>query len=102
MLYLRTAAGSFISSTVIVGLAPQRGDDGEIVGWIAAHADGTTTPLASFFGTKGRIEKVLPHLFCPIAAPVLVPRTAKPADIVCSSPDCCAQIAGTTLAPTTP
>jgi hypothetical protein len=63
MLYLRTASGSFISSTIIVGLAPQHGEDGKTAGWMAVRADGSTTPLATFFSAPGRIEKALPHLF---------------------------------------
>lgn len=117
MLYLRTASGSFISSTMVVGLSPQHGEGGKI-GWMAVRADGSTTPLASFYSAPGRIEKALPHLFPkpePIAAPIshrrfVVPytnkvvRTAKPGsgtgergsivaaattDSACSSTDCC-------------
>jgi hypothetical protein len=106
MLYLRTASGSFISSTIIVGLAPQHAEDGKIAGWMAIRADGSTTPLAAFFSAPGRIEKALPHLFPeptsePVAAPAprrryVVVRTAKPgriaADSACSSADCCGQL----------
>jgi hypothetical protein len=63
MLYLRTASGTFISSTMIVGLTPQHGEGGKIVGWIAVRADGSTTALASFYSAPGRIESALPHLF---------------------------------------
>jgi hypothetical protein len=100
MLYLRTASGSFINSTMIVGLAPRHGENG----WMAVRADGSTTPLAAFFSAPGRIEKALPHLFPeltsePIAAPVnrrrpVIVRTAKPgriaAENACSAADCCA------------
>jgi hypothetical protein len=119
MLYLRTASGSFISSTMVVGLTPQHGEGGKIVGWLAVRTDGSTTPLASFYSVPGRIEKALPQLFPksePIAASIfhrrfVVPytnkviRTAKPGnhahgerggivtaaatDSACSSTDCC-------------
>jgi len=97
MLYLRAASGSLISSTRIVALAPQPGEDGKTVGWMAVRADGSTTPLAGFFSAPGRIEQALPHLFPgPVAAPVSrqqdVIRTAKPAASDCSSADCCCQL----------
>jgi hypothetical protein len=106
MLYLRTASGSFISSTIIVGLAPQHGENGKTAGWMAIRADGSMTPLAAFFSAPGRIEKALPHLFPeprsePIAAPVyrrrpVIVRTAKSgkivADSACSSAGCCGQL----------
>src|SRR4051794_38112001 len=83
MVYLRTASGAFLNAENIVGLAPQHGGDGKIVGWNAVRADGSTTPLARFYGAPGRVEKALPHLF-PAPAPaaalgrrVIVPYTNK-------------------------
>jgi hypothetical protein len=63
MVYLRTVSGGFLKAESIVGLAPQHGDDGKVVGWMAVRADGTTTALAGFYSAPGRIEKALPHLF---------------------------------------
>jgi hypothetical protein len=69
MVYLRTMSGSFLKAESIVGLAPQQGDDGQIVRWLAVRPDGSATPLAGFYSAPGRIEKALPHLF---AAPARV------------------------------
>lgn len=63
MVYLRTASGGFVKADNIVGLAPQRGEVGEISGWTAICADGTEMALASFYAVPGRIERALPHLF---------------------------------------
>jgi hypothetical protein len=69
MVYLRTASEAFVKADAIVGLTPQHGEDGAIVGWMAVRGDGSTTPLARFYGAPGRIEKALPHLFkAPTAA----------------------------------
>jgi hypothetical protein len=73
MVYLRTASGGFLKTESIVGLAPQHGDDGQVVGWLAVRPDGSTTLLAGFYRTPGRIEKALPHLF-PTPALVGPPR----------------------------
>jgi hypothetical protein len=35
MIYLRTASGSFLKAESIVGVAPEHGEDGKIVGWMA-------------------------------------------------------------------
>jgi hypothetical protein len=84
MVYLRTVSGSFLKAESIVGLAAQHGDDGKIVGWLAVRPDGSTTPLAGFYSTPGRIEKALPHLFsapAPVGPPprrrFIVPFTDK-------------------------
>jgi len=63
MIYLRTASGSFLKAEDIVGLAPEHGEDGKIIGWMAVSGDGSTTPLARFYGAPGRVERALPHLF---------------------------------------
>jgi hypothetical protein len=73
MVYLRTVSGGFLKAESIVGLAPQHGEDGKLVGWMAVRADGSTTALAGFYSAPGRIEKALPHLF-PAPAPVEAPR----------------------------
>jgi hypothetical protein len=87
MVYLRTMSGSFLKAESIVGLAPQHGDGGEVVGWLALRPDGTTIALAGFYSAPGRIEKALPHLFptalpAPIGLPpcrrrFIVPYTSK-------------------------
>ena len=94
MVYLRTVSGSFLKAESIVGLAAQHGDDGKIVGWLAVRPDGSTTPLAGFYSTPGRIEKALPHLFS-APAPVglrprrrfIVPSTDKGVRISRSAPE---------------
>jgi hypothetical protein len=69
MVYLRTVSGGFLKAESVVGLAPQLGDGGKVVGWMAVRADGSTTALAGFYSVPGRIEKALPHLFpTPLAA----------------------------------
>jgi len=78
--YRWSGAGPFVGEALVVEvlpdgryrverLAPQHGDDGKLVGWMAVRADGSTTPLAGFYSAPGRIEKALPHLF---AAPARV------------------------------
>ncbi len=56
MVYLRTASGTFISSSSIVRLADR---DGERV---AVRSDGEEVTLASYFAAPGRIERDLPQL----------------------------------------
>jgi hypothetical protein len=63
MIYLRTASGSFLKAENIVGLAPEHGENGKIVGWMAVSGDGSMTPLARVYGAPGRVERALPHLF---------------------------------------
>ncbi len=56
MVYLRTASGTFISSSSIVRLADRDGER------IAVQADGEEVALASYFAAPGRIERDLPQL----------------------------------------
>jgi hypothetical protein len=67
--YLRTASGSFLKTENIVGLAPEHGEDDKIAGRMAVSGDGSTTPLARFYGVPGRVERALPHLFPARASP---------------------------------
>ena len=94
MVYLRTVSGSFLKAESIVGLAPQHGDGGEVVGWLAVRPDGSTTPLAGFYSAPGRIEKALPHLFlapAPVGPPprrrFIVPYTGNSVRISRSPPE---------------
>ncbi len=56
MVYLRTASGTFISSSSIVRLADRDGER------IAVRSDGEEVILASYFAAPGRIERDLPQL----------------------------------------
>jgi hypothetical protein len=59
---------AFIKAESIVGLSPQRDGNGRIT-WAAVRVDGSQVRLAAYYGAPGRIEKALPHLLWPPAAP---------------------------------
>jgi hypothetical protein len=60
MLYLRTAAGSFVNAATIVQLSPQRADGtDEITSWVAICDDGKAVALAAYYAAPGRIEEVV-------------------------------------------
>lgn len=63
MLYVRTAAGSFVSAATIIQLSPQRaGSDSEITSWVAICDGGRAVTLAPYYAVPGRIEAVLDHM----------------------------------------
>jgi len=76
MLFLRTAAGSFIDAATIVRLSE------ETDGWVAICDDDREVALAAYYSTPGRL-KDLQHLLPP------QPRHRPPTkEAACGSCDC--------------
>jgi hypothetical protein len=88
MLYLRTAAGTFINAASIVELT-QRRDQAE--SWVAVCGDGQELPLARYYSAPGRVERELPHLLRAREAIALpIRRAVAAATPDCSATACCA------------
>ena len=86
MLYVRTAAGSFINAATIIQLSPQRAGSGdEITDWVAICDGAKAIKLAPYYAAPGRIETVLD--FMPVSGRASGAVTNETA-LLCSSDNC--------------